>query len=95
MQPYVNTSPSQPSLIVKPEHVQLYEAIETFIVQRGFVPTAGEIGQLLGFTSSKAFRLIHQLSLLGSLEKRKGVRRGLTLVAHPREVTARQNHLSA
>lgn len=82
------------ALSVKPDHIRVYEAIETFAVEHGFMPLNSEIAPILAFTISKVARLTKELVLLGSLGRRPRAPRGLTLLSHPREITAKANNLS-
>jgi len=92
MQNYVDEP--TPALSVKPDHIRVYDAIEKFAVDHGFMPTSGEIAVILNFTDNKVSRLMRELVLLGSLGRRPRAPRGLTLLAHPRVITAKANNFS-
>lgn len=58
-------------------------AIRKFVDQRGFPPTAAELGEMLSITNASAHDQISQLVRKGYLKREPGKARGLTIVRDP------------
>lgn len=73
----------KPTTEITDAQLRTLKAIRRFVDQRGYPPTAAELGEMLNITSASAHDQIGQLVRKGYLKREPGKARGLAIVREP------------
>lgn len=73
----------KPTTEITDAQLRTLKAIRKFVDQRGFPPTATELGEVLSITNASAHDQISQLVRKGYLKREPGKARGLAIVREP------------